>query len=143
MTSSTQTIPEEFLEWCFKNTNISESIGKDKCGNQVNLIHYAAERGYVQVVKKLIDSGINVNTPTPSYRKRTPLHYASLYGHLEVAKLLLEKKANINSQDKHKRTPLLCASEKGHLEVAKLLLHKGANVNCQDKQKMSPLNYAS
>ena len=142
MTSSTQTIPEEFLDWCFKNTNISESTGKDTYGIPVKLIHFAAEKGYVQVVKKLVDSGIEVDLPY-LITKWTPLHYASLNGHLEVAKLLLQKGANINCQNDRKRSPLHIASNKGHLEVVKLLLEKGANINCQDYNKWTPLHYAS
>ena len=92
MTSTTvQRIPEDFLQWCFKNTNISNSTGKDNDGDEVKLIHFAAEKGYVQVVKTLLDSGIDVNLPAPNEWKMTPLHYASDNGHLEVAKLLLEK----------------------------------------------------
>ena len=75
MTSSTQTIPEEFLDWCFKN-NISESTGKDKDGLQIKLIHYAAEKGYIQVVKKLVDSGIEVDSPAPNPLKK--LHFTML-----------------------------------------------------------------
>ena len=86
MTSVTiQQIPEEFLDWCIKS-NISKLTGKDKRGDQVKLIHFAAEKGYVQVVKKLLDSGIDINCPAPNYDKETPLHYASENGKLEVAK---------------------------------------------------------
>ena len=94
-------------------------------------------------MKKLADSGIDVNCAAPNQYTSTPLHYASLNGHLEVAKLLLEKGANVNCQDDCKWTPLHYASESGHLEVAKLLLEKGANVICQDIRKLTPLHYAS
>ena len=77
MTSSTQTIPEKFLDWCFKNTNIFESTEEDEDGNQINLIHFAAKEGYIQFVKKLVYSGIDVNLPAPTWTKMSPLHYAS------------------------------------------------------------------
>ena len=86
MTSSTQTILDDILDWCFKNAKISESVGEDKNGDQVNLIHYAAQKGYTQVVKKLVDGGIDVNCSAPNCFRGTPLHYASENGKLEVAK---------------------------------------------------------
>ena len=144
MTSSkTQQIPEDFLDWCFKNTNISQSVGTGKNGDQVNLIHYAAERGYVQVVEKLVDSKININTPTPNYRKRNALHYASMYNHLEVANLLLLKAANVNCEDNTKMTPLYYASANGHFEMVELLLNFNANINWQNKDKVTPLHSAA
>ena len=138
-----QQIPEDFLDWCFKNTNISQSVGTGKNGDQVNLIHYAAEKGYVQVVKKLVDRKINVNTPTPNYRMRTSLHYASMYGHLEVANLLLLNGANVNCEDNTKMTPLYYASANGHFEMVELLLNYNANINCQNKDKVTPLHSAA
>ena len=143
MTSSTQTILDDILDWCFKNAKISESVGEDKNGDQVNLIHYAAQKGYTQVVKKLVDGGIDVNYSAPNCFRGTPLHYASENGKLEVAQLLLEKGANINCQDIRKMTPLHIASNKGHLEVAKLFLEKGANINSQGYMKETPLHIAS
>ena len=142
MTSATQTILDDILDWCIKS-NISELTGKDKYDRQVKLIHFAAERGYVQVVKKLVDSGIDVNLPPPNENKYSPLHYASLNGHIEVAKLLLEKGAYVNCRDCYNSTPIHYASSEGHIGVAKLLLEKGANVNCQDNWKKTPLIKAS
>ena len=131
MTSSTQTIPEEFLDWCFKNTNISESTGKDTYGIPVKLIHFAAEKGYVQVVKKLVDSGIEVDLPY-LITKWTPLHYASLDGHLEVAKVLLERGANFNSQNNYQHTPLHIAASKGKKKMVKLLMDIGSDLNLKN-----------
>ena len=143
MTSVTvQQIPEDFLEWCFKYTNISESIGKNKSGNQVNLIHYAAEKGYVQVVEKLIQTGIDVNIPAPNYGKKTPLHIASEHGHSEVANLLVRNKVNVNAPAYENATPLHFAMKYGHLEIVKLLIENGADVNCQMDHNFTPLHLA-
>ena len=132
MTSKTQQIPEDFLDWCFKNTNISESCGEDKLGQKVNFIHFVAEKGYVQVMKKLVDNGIDVDSPNDN--ERTPLHYASLNGHLDVVELLLENGANVNVQNPFKNTPLHYATQKRFIKVAELLLQKGANINIQNKE---------
>ena len=90
MTSATQTILDDILDCCSKS-NISESIGKDKNGYQVNLIHYAAGKGHTQVVEKLLNGGIEVNLPAPNKEKKSPLNYALENGHLEFAEFLLEK----------------------------------------------------
>ena len=125
-------ILDDILDWCIKNTNISESKGEDEDGDQINFIHFAAEKGYVQVLKKLADSGIDVNCTAPNRYKSTPLHYASLNGHLEVAKLLLQKGANINCQDKNKQTPLHFAQIFGKKEIMKLLLENGCDIDLKD-----------
>ena len=59
MDSLNQQIPEEFLEFLnlfVENTNISETVGRDKDGYQVNMIHWASEKGYVQVVRGVASS---------------------------------------------------------------------------------------
>ena len=142
MTSSTQ-ILEDVLDWCINSTKISESVGKDKNGDQVNLIHYAAEKGYFQIVKKLVHSGIEIDSPAPNLLSKTPLRYASENDHFEVANLLLENGANVNCKDALKETPLHLASVNGHLEIAQLLLVYGANINSQSLEKETPLHLAA
>ena len=134
MTSSTE-ILEDVLDWCINSTKISESVGKDKNGDPVNLIHYAAEKGYFQIVKKLVHSGIEIDSPAPNLLSKTPLRYASENDHFEVVNLLLENGANVNCKDALKETPLHLASVNGHLEIAKLLLVLGADINSQTLEK--------
>ena len=55
--ATTEQILHDVLDWCIKYTNISESIGQDVCGRQLNFIHFAAQKGYTPVVKKLVESG--------------------------------------------------------------------------------------
>ena len=134
-------IPEDFLKWCFENTNILESSGVNKSGREVNLIHFASEKGYVQVVEKLVQTGIDVNLPAPNPGKKTPLHIASEHGHIEVANLHLQNKVNAPAHEN--ATPLHFASRYGHLEIVSLLLEHGADINCQNDQNMTPIHQAS
>ena len=76
--ATAEQILDDVLDWCLKNTNTFESKGEDEDGGQISFIHFAAEKGYVQVLKKIIDSGIDVNCAAPNRYKSTPLHYASL-----------------------------------------------------------------
>ena len=51
-------------------------------------LHLAAGRGYMGVVRLLIESGAEKNAASDS--GKTALHYAALNGHLEVAQFLLD-----------------------------------------------------
>ncbi|TGL74046.1 ankyrin repeat domain-containing protein [Leptospira jelokensis] len=85
-------------------------------------IHYAAEYGDIELVKKLIQKGANVNEKTGTFfsgstkdGNLTPLHLAIEYGHLEVAKLLIENGADINSQTYRNYTILTIVWKKAWL----------------------------
>jgi ankyrin repeat protein len=132
----------------------------------------AAQNGYIQKVKELLDKGIYVDTHY-GYG-RTALIYASeqgnealvrllldrgadvnakdggnvtalhkaSYGHPSVVRLLLERGADINAEDKGERRPLINAVKNGHDEVSKILIEKGANVNIKDSDGITPLEHA-
>ena len=140
--ASCREILTDVLDWCFTHTNISNAKGRDIEGSQVNFIHHAAEKGYIHVIKKLVESGINIDYPAP-YSAKTPLHYASQSGHLEVATLLLQEGANVNCQDSCHWTSLHYASSYGSLELVNLLLQKGADINSQNSLKETPLHCAA
>ena len=72
------------LEWCFKNTNILNA--KDNLNNGERLMHFAAENGYVSVVKQLVEKGVSPHIKCDI--NYNPLHYASKEGHVELVKLL-------------------------------------------------------
>jgi len=68
----------------------------------LDLIH-AASRGDVETVKRLVESGISVQSC--DYDKRTPLHVAIDERHEDVVKYLLEKGADVHAKDKFGGTP--------------------------------------
>ncbi|WP_425383706.1 ankyrin repeat domain-containing protein [Wolbachia endosymbiont (group A) of Microdon myrmicae] len=72
-------------------------------------LHYATSGGCLEVVKFLIEEGIDVNT-TDAF-SWTALHYAARKGHLEIAKFLLKNGANPSAKNKDKKTPLDLAVE--------------------------------
>lgn len=83
---------------------------------------FASYEGHYDTVKKLVDSGIDVNS---SFEGQTPLIAASNKGNIKIIKFLLSKGANV---DEGKSTSaLLEAVKNNHLDCAKLLLEKGAN----------------
>ncbi|KAI9316116.1 acyl CoA binding protein-domain-containing protein [Dichotomocladium elegans] len=60
-------------------------------------LHHASDRGYVEIVKLLLDSGANVNAKSPD--NETALHYACISEQLETAQLLIERGCDVNIRD--------------------------------------------
>ncbi len=101
-------------------------------------MHFAAERGHLDVVKLLYERGADVN-PAPNWDivplvferaanidiywnwKNTPLHLAAREGHADVVDFLLKHGADVNAQNADGQTPVQCAVEGGHEEAASLL----------------------
>ncbi|VEP13406.1 Ankyrin [Hyella patelloides LEGE 07179] len=120
--------------------DISLANIKDDCIHSTPL-HYAAHRGYLDIVKLLLDAGANVNALEGNYSKTTPLHWAATGGHLEVTKLLVENDANINAKDNwYNLTPLgwttifqicppNCVMGDCHQEIREYLISKGAQLD--------------
>ncbi|TGK36656.1 ankyrin repeat domain-containing protein [Leptospira andrefontaineae] len=74
-------------------------------------LHYAAEYGHLELVKKLLDKGADINAKGGIYfatggreGNETPLLLAIKYGHTEVAKYLVSKGANVNDRTYRKRS---------------------------------------
>ena len=79
---------------------------------------FVSKKGYLEIVKLLIDSGADINVKDK--KGRTALRYAVKNGHLEVVKYLIDKGADDLNE------VLMRASRNGHLEVAEFLKSKGA-----------------
>jgi len=89
-------------------------------------LHKAAEDGDVEVVKKLIASGADVNS-CESEDGETPLHRAITRGRIDVVKLLIDSKADLNlGRKRDGQTPLELAEKRKHVEIAQLLRANGA-----------------
>jgi ankyrin repeat protein len=87
----------------------------------------AAMKGHMEVVKLLLDKGVNVNEYT-SYVRITPLMFAVKNGHKEIVKLLLDRGANIEAKDRNGKSLLDYAAKSGNKEVVELLLDRGATI---------------
>ena len=87
-------------------------------------IHIAAEEGWPNIVKLLIERGANVNAT--NYYRSSPLHrmtsipkrklrpQGSQERYVETMKVLISEGANLNAQDRIGQTPLMKASYHGY-----------------------------
>ena len=108
----------------------------------------AAEKGYVECFKYLVDNGADV------WAKRgdgaDAFYLAARNGHEEIVKTIVLSDSMkilcydiIDNVTFRGRTALSTAAFHGHLQVAKVLFAKGANLNHQDEDKFTPLMLAS
>ncbi|KAH6701290.1 ankyrin repeat protein, partial [Leptodontidium sp. MPI-SDFR-AT-0119] len=74
-------------------------------------LHLAALEGHEEVVKELLDHG--VDTSTADFKGRTALHLAAHGYSLGVLTLLLDKGADMTARDGEGMTPLHLAYQKG------------------------------
>jgi len=88
-------------------------------------MHDAANKGDIETVKKLFNSGHDIE----KVYFGTPLIWATAGGHIRVVKFLVEKGANIDAKDTMGRTPLGFALVENKRDVSRYLLLKGANID--------------
>ncbi|KLT22609.1 ankyrin repeat domain protein [Wolbachia endosymbiont of Armadillidium vulgare str. wVulC] len=89
-------------------------------------LHWAAEKGNVEIVLKLIEKGASVNQFGSC--GWTALHLAAANGNIEIIKILVKNRANVNQKNVAKLTALYEAVRNRHKEVTKFLLLNGADV---------------
>jgi len=85
---------------------------------------YAAGKGDLDELKKLIARGVDVNAG--DYDGRTPLHLACSEGNLEVVKYLVSKGAALNIRDRWGGSPLSDAERGKFTEIVQYLISLGA-----------------
>ncbi|HRQ45000.1 MAG TPA: ankyrin repeat domain-containing protein, partial [Candidatus Goldiibacteriota bacterium] len=88
-------------------------------------VAYTGSGDYFAVMKLLLETGINVDSP--GRNDNTPLIEACFSGRYELAKYLISKGASINAKSLKGNTPLISAAKNGHKQVVKLLLKHGAD----------------
>lgn len=115
-------------------------------GFDVNTLSYdetavmlATRGGHYDIVKTLLDHGVNVDEKDGM--GRTALFLTS--PNIEVTKLLIERNADLEIKSNKGQTALLYALQTGQPDKAELLINKGVDVDHQDLTMKSALIVAS
>ena len=87
--------------------------------NNTMALHFAAERGYLDIVTELLAYGVNIDGRV--YTNKTPLHSASTQGPTDVVRLLLQRGAERSAKDDQGAMPCHLAAQEGHIETYKAL----------------------
>ncbi|MES2633657.1 MAG: ankyrin repeat domain-containing protein [Pseudomonadota bacterium] len=122
---------QALIDW--PKTNVESRTPQDESPLMI-----AALRGHLEVVRKLIDRGADVNKPG-----WTPLHYAATSGHVPIIALLLENHAYIDAESPNKTTPLMMAVHYGSAEAVKHLLEAGADPSLKNQLGMTAVDFAN
>ena len=106
-------------------------------------LHIAADKGDLNRVKELVESGSDVNAFDEDL-SLTPLHYAAKSGHVEVVRYLLSVGSNVNAHQKEKigETPLGEIAANCSYEMAELLIKAGANPTIPGWMQLTALDIA-
>lgn len=115
----------QLLSKCFNNV-IEKVFGYN------DLLYSAIDKRYYQIVKILVDRGVDINSTYSSswlISHQTPLHHACKNGDYIMVQLLLNKGADVDIKDEFNKTPLHVAVQEGHVHTVVTLLNHGADVN--------------
>ena len=128
-------IVKELLDWCYDNSKIHSK--KD------NLLHWACEKGHVQIIKYLFEENRADDVNCLGYNDETPLHKATRNGNKELVEYLVDNGANCNAKNTNGQMPIhllsLQIESQQKVEIANILVGKGANVWHKDSNDDSPL----
>ncbi|KAH9073482.1 hypothetical protein EDB83DRAFT_76113 [Lactarius deliciosus] len=119
-----------------ENPQYASAVGCG-CGTA---IHAASLRGHVQIVRSLLQCGVDVDVR--GVWNWTPLHLASWGGHVDTVQCLLDQGADVNLQDNYDRTPLYLAKAHEILDVVRVLRVHHSDVNRQDPDDRTSLDNA-
>ncbi|EAY10062.1 hypothetical protein TVAG_329490 [Trichomonas vaginalis G3] len=110
-----------------------------------NVLMYACKYGHFDIVKELLEKGMNVNERVEKHPHVfiSPLMMCCKRGNLEIAKYLVEKGANCNDMCSTKKrflyyTPLSLSVQSKNLDLVKYLINNGADYKVMIQKKKSP-----
>ena len=103
--------------------------------NEWQPLLWAAKENHLQIAKKLIELGVDVNEQQPATgqlsAKLSALHVAAQKGNVEMVDLLLAHGADRTLRDKHNNTALMLAEKKKHMEIIMRLKGEGGIMSCR------------
>ncbi len=118
----------------------SAGFGLEERYRGATLLHVAAGKGHLQLVRLLLESGVDVNANNG--HQDTPLHFAATHGYPDVGLELLARGADKDPRNDRGLTPLHLAAMSGRLKFIELLLENGVEVNVLDNKGWTALRRA-
>ncbi|EAY14134.1 uncoordinated, putative [Trichomonas vaginalis G3] len=103
-------------------------------------IFLAASKGKYDIMKYLIDQGLEVNYKKANLDGQTLLHLAAEGGNTQCVELCLANGSDLTKKDMFNNTPLDNACWAGDLNMIKFLVGKGAKPISANKSKNTILN---
>jgi 26S proteasome non-ATPase regulatory subunit 10 len=127
-----------------KDINAKDMFGKTR-------LHWAAELGYIDIVKYLFSLEQCPQANLMDNAGLTPLHYAAIIGHIAIGDFLLnlpmEQRADVNAQDNYGHTTLHLSALHHQAEFFKFLWElppeKRPDVNLRTHTQSTPLHSAA
>ena len=113
-------------------------------GDGMTGLHWAAQRGELEIAELLITAGANVNAGTRIGRY-TPLHLAGRVGSAPMVDALIEAGSNVHAVTTNSGvTPLHLAAESGSADAIRALVDHGGDVNAREGSwGQTPLIFAA
>jgi uncharacterized protein len=103
-------------------------------GDGMTALHWAAQKGDIELAKTLMYAGANVKAAT-RIGGYTPILIAAKNGNAPMIEALVDGGADPNSATLNGATALMFAAQAGNTDAVKLLLARGADVNAKEKVK--------
>ncbi len=100
-------------------------------------LHLAAQSGFDEAAKILIEAGADIDAKDTKFR--TPLYLAIDSGNEPLSYYLMEKGADVNARGGMYTTPLHLAARFGRTNIAEKLIACGADVNSRHQGNWTPL----
>jgi ankyrin repeat protein len=114
---------------CLKLLSSNHGVDvNDRVHNGKTSLCAASENGHLDVVKLLIEHGVDLDKATYG-TKVSPLFIASEKKRTEIVQVLLENGAMVDNLRDDWSSPLHIASEKGHAQIVEMLLRFDAKPN--------------
>ena len=104
-------------------------------------LHIAAQNGQVDVAKRLIDQGVDIDIRGAN--DKTPLYGAIGYGHKDIVELLIAQGADVEAKNSWGGRPLAWAVRCWKKDMVELLIAKGADVNAEGGDGYTALHWAA
>ncbi|THD27035.1 Tryptophan synthase alpha chain [Fasciola hepatica] len=116
------------------------TVVRQRDQNERTLLHNAAAKGNLNIVKLLLANNAKVNESDE--QGNLPIHLALIEGHVEVAELLLAYDTDGLASNKDGLQPIHIASERNQIKILELILQiDGVDVNAEGERGATPLHY--